>query len=205
VVDRFDFSALASVRPTIVLLRTLRCPRTFGRLLPLLRHWPCSVRKRKPEHPCGTPCRTVRRSESLAIPSLLRVTLSATSEHWLGLLDSRQSLRLRRFLRLLPTEAPSLHRRYPVSSVLPASRHLIRPGLALTRCQLIAAAITAEASRVSFGPLCLHAVTTTPAVTDRIDSLVLFHRLRPSPSVGRVGSCISCFGACSVLLRVRPA
>jgi len=25
-----------------------------------------------------------------------------------------------------------------------------------------------------------------------------FHRLRPSPSVGRVGSCIGCFGACSV-------
>src|SRR6266481_4725697 len=52
---------------------------------------------------------------------------------------------------------------------------------------------------------CLHAVTTTPAVTDGIDSLVPFHRLRPSPSVGRVGSCISCFGACSVLLHVRPA
>ena len=25
-----------------------------------------------------------------------------------------------------------------------------------------------------------------------------FHRHRPSPSVGRVGSCIGCFGACSV-------
>jgi hypothetical protein len=24
------------------------------------------------------------------------------------------------------------------------------------------------------------------------------HRLRPSPTVGRVGSCIGCFGACSV-------
>ena len=43
--------------------------------------------------------------------------------------------------------------RYPVSSVLPASRHLIRPGLALTSCQLIADAITAEASRVASGPL----------------------------------------------------
>ena len=54
-------------------------------------------------------------------------------------------------------------------------------------------------------PFCLHAVTITPAVTDGIDSLVPFHRLRPSPTVGRVGSCISCFGACSVLLHVRPA
>jgi hypothetical protein len=121
------------------------------------------------------------------------------------LLDSRQSLHLRRFLRLLSTEITSLHRRYAASSVLPASRHLIPPGLALTSCRLIATAITAEASRVSSGPLCLHAVTTTRAVTDGIDSLVPFHRLRPSPTNGRVGSCISCFGACSMLLRVRPA
>jgi hypothetical protein len=46
--------------------------------------------------------------------------------------------------------------------------------------------------------LCLHAVTTTPAVTDGICPLVLFHRCQPSPTVGRVGSCICCFGACSV-------
>jgi hypothetical protein len=37
---------------------------------------------------------------------------------------------------------------------------------------VIATAISAEACRVSSGPLCLHAVTTTPAVTDGIDSLV---------------------------------
>jgi hypothetical protein len=46
--------------------------------------------------------------------------------------------------------------------------------------------------------LCLHAVTTTPAVTDGICPLVLSHRYQPSPSVERVGSCIGCFGACSV-------
>jgi hypothetical protein len=46
--------------------------------------------------------------------------------------------------------------------------------------------------------LCLHAVTTAPAVTDGICSLVPFHRYQPSPTVGRVGSCIDCFGACSV-------
>ena len=46
--------------------------------------------------------------------------------------------------------------------------------------------------------LCLHAVTPTPAVTDGICPLVLSHRYQPSPSVGRVGSCIGCFGACSV-------
>ena len=138
VVDRFDSSALAPIRPTIVLLRTPRCPRTFGRPLLQLRHWLCSIRRRRPERPCGTPCRTARRNESRALPSLFRVTPSATSEHLLGLLDSRQSLRLRRFLRLLSTEAPSLHRNYPASTVLLTSRHPKRPGLTLARCQLIA-------------------------------------------------------------------
>src|SRR6266566_8623278 len=44
----------------------------------------------------------------------------------------------------------------------------------------------------------MHAVTTTPAATDETYFARTFHRLRPSPSVGRVGSCIGCFGACSV-------
>src|SRR5438105_12399888 len=66
----------------------VRCPRMFGRLLLLLRRWLCSTRRRKPEHPCDTPCRTARRIESWAIPSLLRATPSATSEHLLGLLGS---------------------------------------------------------------------------------------------------------------------
>jgi hypothetical protein len=136
-VDRFYFSALAPVRPATALLRTPRRPRTPGGLPPPLHHWLCSGRRRVPVRPFGTPCRTVRRTGNWAIPSLLRVTLSATSEHLLGLIDSRQSLRLRRFLRLLSTEASSLHRRYPASSVLPASRHPIRPGLTLTSCQLI--------------------------------------------------------------------
>src|SRR6266851_2345872 len=60
----------------------------FGRLLLLLRRWLCSTRRRKPEHPCDTPCRTARRIESWAIPSLLRAPPSATSEHLLGLLGS---------------------------------------------------------------------------------------------------------------------
>src|SRR6516164_9287260 len=88
VVDRFGFSALASVRPTIALVRTPRCPRTSGhRLLPL-RRWLCSSHRRTPERPCDTPCRTKHRNESWAIPSLFRVTPSATSERLLGLLGS---------------------------------------------------------------------------------------------------------------------
>ena len=42
-------------------------------------------------------------------------------------------------------------------------RHPTRPGLSLASCQLIPTAITAGASRVALGPLCLHAVATTPA------------------------------------------
>ena len=121
VVDRFGSSVLAPVRPTIAPCRMLRCARTSDCLPLPLRHWLCSIRRRMLERPCGTPCHTVRRSESWAIPSLCRATPSATSEHFLGLIDSRQSLRLRRFLRFLSTEAPLLDRHYPASALIPAS------------------------------------------------------------------------------------
>ena len=42
-------------------------------------------------------------------------------------------------------------------------RHPSQPGLSLASCQLIHTAITAGTSRVAHGPLCLHAVATTPA------------------------------------------
>jgi hypothetical protein len=42
-------------------------------------------------------------------------------------------------------------------------RHPIRPGLSLASCQLISTAITAGASRVASGLLCVHAVAITPA------------------------------------------
>ena len=130
VVDRFGFSALAPVRPTIALFHTPRCPRRFGHRLLLLRRWLCNVHRRMPKHLSGTPCRTARRNESWAIPSLCRATPSAASEHFLGLLDSRQSLRLRRFLRFLSTEVPFLHQHYPASSVVRTSPppHTARPG-----------------------------------------------------------------------------
>ena len=55
-----------------------------------------------------------------------------------------QSLRLRRFLRFLSTETPSLHRHYPASLVVRAYPSPKRPGLALASCQLIlTTAITA--------------------------------------------------------------
>src|SRR5262249_12574040 len=80
-VDTIDFSALASVHPAIVPGRTVRCPRRFVHPLPLLRHWLHSVRRRMPEHPSDTPCRTTHRTESWVSPSLLRATPSASSEH----------------------------------------------------------------------------------------------------------------------------
>jgi hypothetical protein len=61
-------------------------------------------------------------------------------------------------LRLLPsTGVTQLHRYYE------PLRHPKRPGLSLASCQLIHTAITAGASRVASGPLCLHAVANTPA------------------------------------------
>src|ERR1039458_8547916 len=88
VVDRFDSSALAPVRPTIARLHTLRCPRTSDHPLLLLHRWLGSIYRRRSERPSGTPCHTGHRNECWAIPSLLRATPSATSEHLRGLLDS---------------------------------------------------------------------------------------------------------------------
>src|ERR1017187_4660725 len=76
------------VRPTIARLHTLRCPRTSDHPLLLLHRWLGSIHRRRSERPSGTPCRTGHRNESWAIPSLLRATPSATSEHLRGLLDS---------------------------------------------------------------------------------------------------------------------
>ena len=61
-------------------------------------------------------------------------------------------------LRSLPsTGVTRLHRYYgPL-------RHPTRPGLSLASCQLIDTPITAGASRVASGLLCVHAIAITPA------------------------------------------
>jgi len=81
-------------------------------------------------------------------------------------------------------------------------RHPSQPGPSLASCQLIHTAITAGTSRVTSGPLCLHAVATTPAGPMETYSLVHSHRLRPSPCVRWVGSCINLFEACSAFTHV---
>src|SRR6202011_3902678 len=62
------------------------------------------------------------------------------------------------YLRPLPsTGITRLHRSYE------PLRHPIRPGLSLASCQLITTAITAGASPVASGLLCVHAIAITPA------------------------------------------
>src|SRR5271157_4209111 len=149
----FYFSALASVRPTTSSPRTLRCPRRSGHLLLLLRHWLCSIRKRMPEHLLGTPCRTERRSETWAIPSLCRATPSATSEHLVELLGSspipRSFVASCVSFQLRPLPSPGITRLQRYYGPL---RHPTRPGLTLAGCRLTLS-ITAGASRVASGPL----------------------------------------------------
>jgi hypothetical protein len=75
-------------------------------------------------------------------------------------------------------------------------RHPTRPGRSLASCQLIHTAITAGTSRVAHGPHCVHAVANTPA--GRMELVPSYNSIRfglPTKP-GRVGSCITIFGAC---------
>ena len=53
-------------------------------------------------------------------------------------------------------------------------------------------------------PIHLHAVATTPAGPMETYSLVPSHRLRPSPNLRRVGSCVALFEACAAFTYLRP-
>src|SRR5438046_9537442 len=102
-----------------------------------------------PTHPLGTPCRTERRSENWAIPSLCRATPSATSEHLVELLGSSPIPRsfvascVSFQLRLLPSSGITRLRRY-----CEPLRNPSRPGLSLTSCHSIHPPITARTPRV---------------------------------------------------------
>jgi hypothetical protein len=108
-------------------------------------------------------------------------------------------------LRFLSTEAPSLHRSYPASSVQRASppsqtaRPVSRELPVDPRCD----------HRWDF-PCCVWSPLPTcrRQYPDRFDgtcSLVPFHQLRPSLDLRRVGSCISGFEACTAFTLLRPA
>jgi hypothetical protein len=113
--------------------------------------------------------------------TMFRVTPSATPEHNLGWLDSSSMPHvLRRFLRPSLTEAPSLHRSYPASSVVRTSPppHTARPDsreLPVDRY---------HDHRWGF-PCCVWSPVPTchrhyPGRSDEACPLVPLHRLRPS-------------------------
>ena len=131
------------------------------------------------------------------------MTPSATSENNLGvirLIANRPSGR--RFLRPPSTEAPSLRRSYPASSVLRASP----PSQSARPVSRELPVDPHRDHRWDF-PCCVWSPLHTcrrqyPGRSDGICSLVRFHQLRPSPKPGRVGSCISLFEACSAFTHV---
>jgi hypothetical protein len=108
----------------------------------------------------------------------------------------------RKRLTLSPTEgswsgvATRLHRSYE------PLRHPIPPGLSLASCQLIDTLVTAGASRVASGLLCVHAIAITPDRFNGACSLAYLHCQRPSPCNSKVGSCNCFFGACSAFTHV---
>jgi hypothetical protein len=105
-------------------------------------------------------------------------------------------------LRPPSTEAPSRHRHYPASSVLRAS-----PPSQTARPVSRELPVDPHRDHRWDFPCCVWSTLPTcrrqyPGRSDGICSFVRFHPLRPSPKSGRVGSCISLFGACSAFTLV---
>jgi hypothetical protein len=131
------------------------------------------------------------------------VTPSATSENNLGVIRLIANLPFyRRFLRPPSTEAPSLHRSYPASSVLRASP----PSQSAQPFSHELPVDPYRDHRWDF-PCCAWSTLLAcrrqyPGRFAGTCSLVLFHQLRPSPKSVRVGSCVNVFEACSAFTHV---
>ena len=131
------------------------------------------------------------------------MTPSATSENKSGVVRLIANLPFcRRFLRPPSTEAPSLRRSYPTSSVLRAS-----PPSQTARPFSHELPVDPSCDHRWDFPCCVWSTLPAcrrqyPGRSDGICSLVPFHSLRPSPKPGRVGSCISLFEACSAFTHV---
>ena len=100
-------------------------------------------------------------------------------------------------MRLLSTEAPSLPRHYPASSVLRAP-----PPPRAARPDSHESPVDPTCDHSWGFPCCAWSPLSArrrqyPGRTDGADSLVLSHRPRPSLDSRRVGSCITRFGACT--------
>jgi len=109
---------------------------------------------------------------------------------------------LRRFLRPPLTEAPSLHRSYPASSVVRTSPppHTARPGSRELP-------VDPDCDHRWGFPCCLWSPMRTcrrhyPGRFNGAHSLVYLHCQRPSPCNSKVGSCNCFFGACSAFTHV---
>jgi len=108
----------------------------------------------------------------------------------------------RRFVCPPSTEAPSLHRKYPASSVVRASP----PSPSAWPFSYELPVDSSCNHRWDF-PCCVWSTLPAcrcqyPGRSNGTCSLVRFHSLRPSPNSGRVGSCISLFEACSAFTHV---
>ena len=117
-------------------------------------------------------------------------------------IPATRSLRLRRFLRFLSTEAPLLDRHYPASSLIRASPS---PHTAQSASHEVPVDRRGD-HRWGF-PCCCYSPLLAcrrhyPGRSDGTRSLVLFHPRRPSLKCGRDGSCIARFGACSAFTHV---
>ena len=99
-------------------------------------------------------------------------------------------------MRCSRTEAPSLRRHCPASSVLQASPPPCWPDLALAGCRLARATPPDRASRVASIPLFHACCRQYPGGTCRCLCRSLPDRWQPSPLCRRVGFRITCFEAC---------
>lgn len=189
-------SRLAPIHPTTARPHTPRCPQSSHRPSRACRH--CCAPADKHGRGClpGRSCRTGRKSGSRATPSLSHEVPAEVSAVLSELVGSCQSPLPHLFRHCPRTEAPSLHRHYPASTVLRTSRHPNRPGLALVGCRL------ARTSRLRLGlpvlrrsPMCMHAVAITPA-----QPLVARIARFPSGGLPRISG-----GSASALPFSRPA
>ncbi len=155
-------SRLAPVHPATDRLRTPQSVRSFPHPHRLVRH--CCVPAGSHRRRClsSRSCHTGYRSGRQVPPSLSHEVLAEASVAWTELVSSCQFPVPRFFQHCPRTEAPFLHRHYPVSSVLQASRHPTRPGLALTGCRLVLTRhLHLEFPVLRHSPRFMHAVATS--------------------------------------------
>ena len=183
-VGRCLLSSPAPVPQAIGPLRVARCapPSRHPPLLP--RRYGVPHARRLAICRLATPCRSVNRIEGLAIPSLSHVAPSGVSERFSELLGFRQSPCPCLLVPPSRTEAPSLCRRYPASSVLQASPPPRRPRLVLADSRL------ARARHRRGFPCCccLSLARMPPSIPRRNRSVLVSLASRPLPAFPEIST-----------------